>query len=381
MPRGRGTFSRFETALQSLPADVMLKSENLSGLLDTTLARLTLGAAALLHTHAWGDITGTPTTLAGYGITDAQPLDSDLTDIAALSTTSFGRSLLTQADASAARTTLGLAIGTNVQAYDAELAAIAGLTSAADRVPYFTGSGTAALATFTSAARNLLDDSTASAMCTTLGVGTADSPQFANLNLGDGTGQVRINLNAGTSQTPGILWKVGGAARWLFYTTDPETGSDAGSNLVFGRAISDGGTGIDNPITITRAAGGMITIVRPTSFNAGATLYGATLADGYNLAAGSSTGSKIGTSTSQKIGLYGVTPVIQPAAAGQAAVTLGNTDGEIGGLTISAAYSQAEVTALRDKTEELADDVRNLSTLLHAVRSAGVSIGAWKGAA
>jgi hypothetical protein len=40
---------------------------------------------------------------------DVQPLDSDLTAIAALTTASFGRSLLTQADAAAARTTLGAA--------------------------------------------------------------------------------------------------------------------------------------------------------------------------------------------------------------------------------------------------------------------------------
>jgi hypothetical protein len=43
--------------------------------------------------------------------------------------------------------------------------------------------------------------------------------------------------------------------------------------------------------------------------------------------------------------------------------------------------TQAEVQTLRDKAEELADDVRALSALVHALRGALVTMGVVKGSA
>jgi hypothetical protein len=71
-------------------------------------SRLSDARTPTAHNQAWSTITSTPTTLTGYGITDAQPLDADLTSIAALTTTSFGRSFLDRADAAGGRTLLGL---------------------------------------------------------------------------------------------------------------------------------------------------------------------------------------------------------------------------------------------------------------------------------
>jgi Concanavalin A-like lectin/glucanases superfamily/Chaperone of endosialidase len=177
--------------------------ESAGGLKLGTAMGTTDGTLRWTGTDFEGRKAGAWVSMTGSG---GQPLDATLTALAALATgadqlpyatgtdtfaqttlTALARTLLDDTTQAAMQTTLGLVPGTNVQAQDAELQALAGLTSAADRLPYFTGLGTAALATFTAAGRNLVDDADTTAQRTTLGLGTMAQQDASAVAITGGT--------------------------------------------------------------------------------------------------------------------------------------------------------------------------------------------------
>jgi hypothetical protein len=146
-------------------------SVTIGGLMSFSGGALNIGDAELTALAGLTSAVDTLGYFSGSGTAAATPL------------TTFGRSLIDDAAAVNARTTLGLTIGTDVQAQDAELSAIAGLTSAANKGITFTGIGTASTFDLSAYALTLVDDASAAAAQSTLGLVIGTNVQAFDTDL------------------------------------------------------------------------------------------------------------------------------------------------------------------------------------------------------
>ena len=191
-----------------------------AGTIDNTVIGATTPAAGTftnltVSTGSTIDFTGA-TVSNGGTFTTVTISGGSITGITDLAIADGGTGAST---ASAARTNLGLAIGTNVQAYDAGLQSISGLTTSANQMLYTTASDTYATTSLTSAGRALLDDADASAQRTTLGLGTIATQNANNVAITGGTISGISNLS-----------DIGNALPYTFSTTT--TDSDPGSGVL-----------------------------------------------------------------------------------------------------------------------------------------------------
>lgn len=146
--------------------------------------------------------------------------------------------------ASGARTNLGLVIGTDVQAYDAELSAVAGLSSAANKLPYFTGSGTAGVTDITAPARVFLSQTSSANMRNILSLGNVENTALSTW-AGSSSVTTVGTINSGTWTGTSIAIANGG--------TGATTASGARDNLSLGTSDSPTFTGITLTGTIKQS--------------------------------------------------------------------------------------------------------------------------------
>lgn len=148
-------------------------------------------------TQAWSTLTSTPTTLAGYGITDACS-DAELAAHAATTSgvhgiTAFGATLVDDANAAAARSTLGLGTASTLDVPASGDAAVGEVVKGNDsrltdaRTPAAHTHPASQISDSTSAGRAVLTAADAAAQRTAMGLGTSatyDIPASGNATTG-----------------------------------------------------------------------------------------------------------------------------------------------------------------------------------------------------
>ncbi|MCX0920270.1 tail fiber protein [Escherichia coli] len=244
---------------------------------------LAAGKAPVSHTHPWSQITDVPA--ASLTVKGTVQLSS------ATNSTSETQA----ATPKAVKAVYDLANGK--QPADAILTALAGLATAADKLPYFTGNDTASLTTLTNVGRNILDKASTQAVIQYLGLSDASGYVGRWLNTRVFTSSGTYTPTPGTKRIRVTITGGGGGGGGCKATSNNET--------FFGAGGGAGGT--------------IISIMTPTQNSYPVTI-GAGGAGGVSATNGTSGGNSVFAS------------LIAPGGAGGGKVGVTNTNGGNGGV-------------------------------------------------
>ncbi|END3493302.1 TPA: tail fiber protein [Escherichia coli] len=244
---------------------------------------LAAGKAPVSHTHPWSQITDVPA--ASLKVKGTVQLSS------ATNSTSETQA----ATPKAVKAVYDLANGK--QPADAILTALAGLATAADKLPYFTGNDTASLTTLTNVGRNILDKASTQAVIQYLGLSDASGYVGRWLNTRVFTSSGTYTPTPGTKRIRVTITGGGGGGGGCKATSNNET--------FFGAGGGAGGT--------------IISIMTPTQNSYPVTI-GAGGAGGVSATNGTSGGNSVFAS------------LIAPGGAGGGKVGVTNTNGGNGGV-------------------------------------------------
>lgn len=175
----RATLGLGDMALQNA-ANVAITGGSITGITDLAIADGGTGAsdAATARTNLGLG------TIATQNVSNVTITGGSVTGITDITVADGGTGA---SDAAGARTNLGLVIGTNVQAFDNTLQQFSGFGTVADRIFYSAGVDAYAEASLTTFGRSLIDDADATAARTTLGLGTMAVQNAATVAITGGS--------------------------------------------------------------------------------------------------------------------------------------------------------------------------------------------------
>ncbi|MDI7086933.1 phage tail protein [Escherichia coli] len=225
---------------------------------------LAAGKAPVSHTHPWSQITDVPA--ASLTVKGTVQLSS------ATNSTSETQA----ATPKAVKAVYDLANGK--QPADATLTALAGLATAADKLPYFTGNDTASLTTLTNVGRNILDKASTQAVIQYLGLSDASGYVGRCLNTRVFTSSGTYTPTPGTKRIRVTITGGGGGGGGCKAISNNETFFGAGGGA--GGTIISIMTPTQNSYPVTIGAGGAGGVSATYGINGGNSLFASLIAPG-----------------------------------------------------------------------------------------------------